>query len=108
MCCAQCVGVLVDLGENVAEQLDYVPGHLRVIRHWWLKKAVSVSTALVCGRQAALAIQSIEFRHLTGQIQITIMPHVHAHGRPGSGEPLTFYRRHCLLLFATAAMPGNF
>lgn len=31
--CPQCGGVLTRLGEDVAEQLDYVPGYFQVIRH---------------------------------------------------------------------------
>lgn len=38
-CCPQCGSALGELGEDVAEQLDYVPGHWRVIRHRRLKKA---------------------------------------------------------------------
>ncbi|MFM0557726.1 transposase [Paraburkholderia sediminicola] len=46
-CCPQCGGALGDLGEDVSEQLDYVPGHWRVIRHRRLKKACSCCDCIV-------------------------------------------------------------
>ncbi|PLP96191.1 IS66 family transposase [Cupriavidus pauculus] len=39
VCCPQCGGTLNELGEDIAEQLEYVPGHWRVIRHRRPKKA---------------------------------------------------------------------
>jgi transposase len=49
--CPQCGGALADLGEDVAEQLEYVPGHWRVIRHRRPKKACTCCDCIV---QAAL------------------------------------------------------
>ncbi|MDR6496838.1 transposase [Paraburkholderia terricola] len=46
-CCPQCGGALGDLGEDVSEQLDYVPGHWRVIRHRRLKKACTCCDCIV-------------------------------------------------------------
>jgi len=31
--CSECGGKLRQIGEDVAEQLEYVPGHFKVIRH---------------------------------------------------------------------------
>jgi transposase len=45
--CPQCGGVLADLGEDVAEQLEYVPGHWRVIRHRRPKKACTCCDCIV-------------------------------------------------------------
>lgn len=41
-CCPECGGVLKPIGEEVAEQLDYVPARFKVIRH--------VRPKLACGR----------------------------------------------------------
>ncbi|AQH05063.1 transposase (plasmid) [Burkholderia sp. KK1] len=46
-CCPQCGGALGELGEDVAEQLDYVPGHWHVIRHRRLKKACTCCDCIV-------------------------------------------------------------
>jgi transposase len=56
-CCPQCGGTLGDLGEDVSEQLDYVPGHWRVIRHRRLKKACACCDCIV---QAAAPIRPID------------------------------------------------
>ncbi|EUC12582.1 IS66 family transposase [Paraburkholderia hospita] len=56
-CCPQCGGELGDLGEDVAEQLDYVPGHWRVIRHRRVKK---VCTCCDCIVQAAAPSRPID------------------------------------------------
>ncbi len=45
--CPQCGGTLAELGEDIAEQLDYVPGHWRVIRHRRLKKACTCCDCIV-------------------------------------------------------------
>jgi hypothetical protein len=42
------------------------------------------------GRQAAHASQSADTRYLTVQVQITIMPHVHARGRTAHVSRLPF------------------
>ncbi|MDR6478939.1 transposase [Burkholderia sp. OAS925] len=56
-CCPRCGGALGDLGEDVAEQLDYVPGHWRVIRHRRLKKACTCCDCIV---QAAAPSRPID------------------------------------------------
>ena len=56
-CCPQCGGALGDLGEDVAEQLDYVPGHWRVIRHRRPKKACTCCDCIV---QAAAPTRPID------------------------------------------------
>jgi transposase len=56
-CCPQCGGALSDLGEDVAEQLDYVPGHWRVIRHRRPKRACTCCDCIV---QAAAPSRPIE------------------------------------------------
>lgn len=52
-----CGGELGDLGEDVAEQLDYVPGHWRVIHHRRVKK---VCTCCDCIVQAAAPSRPID------------------------------------------------
>jgi transposase len=55
--CPQCGGALADLGEDVAEQLEYVPGHWRVIRHRRPKKACTCCDCIV---QAAAPSRPID------------------------------------------------
>lgn len=47
VCCPQCGGTLNELGEDIAEQLEYVPGHWRVIRHRRPKKACVCCNCIV-------------------------------------------------------------
>jgi transposase len=56
-CCPQCGGALGELGEDVSEQLDYVPGHWRVIRHRRLKQACTCCGCIV---QAAAPSRPID------------------------------------------------
>jgi transposase len=46
-CCPQCGGALNNLGEDIAEQLDYVPGHWRVVRHRRPKLACTCCDCIV-------------------------------------------------------------
>jgi len=56
-CCPQCGGALSGLGEDIAEQLDYVPGHWRVIRHRRPKLACTCCDCIV---QAAAPSRPID------------------------------------------------
>ena len=56
-CCPQCGGALGDLGEDISEQLDYVPGHWRVIRHQRPEKACTCCDCIV---QAAAPSRPID------------------------------------------------
>lgn len=47
VCCPQCGGTLNELGEDIAEQLEYVPGHWQVIRHRRPKKACACCDCIV-------------------------------------------------------------
>lgn len=55
--CAECGGALRQLGEDVSEQLDYVPGYFQVIRHVRPKLACRACARIV---QAAAPSRPIE------------------------------------------------
>lgn len=67
-CCPDCGGALHLLGEDISEQLEYVPGHWRVLRHRRPKKTCQRCEVIV---QAAAPSRPIE-RGLPG-------PGLHAH-----------------------------
>ncbi|NYS11443.1 IS66 family transposase [Achromobacter xylosoxidans] len=67
-CCPDCGGALHLLGEDVSEQLEYVPGHWRVLRHRRPKKTCQSCEVIV---QAAAPSRPIA-RGLPG-------PGLHAH-----------------------------
>lgn len=67
-CCPDCGGVLHLLGEDVSEQLEYVPGHWKVLRHRRPKRTCQRCEVIV---QAAAPSRPIE-RGLPG-------PGLHAH-----------------------------
>lgn len=45
--CPDCGGVLKPIGEDVSEQLEFIPEHFKVIRHVRLKLACAACPALV-------------------------------------------------------------
>ena len=55
--CTDCGGVLKRLGEDISEQLDYVPGYFQVIRHVRPKLLCTACTRIV---QAAAPMRPIE------------------------------------------------
>jgi transposase len=56
-CCTQCGGALKDLGEDVTEELEYVPGHFRVNRIMRPKRSCACCETI---HQAALPARPIE------------------------------------------------
>lgn len=56
-CCPDCGGALHRLGEDVSEQLEYVPGHWQVLRHRRPKRTCQRCEAIV---QAAAPSRPIE------------------------------------------------